>query len=535
MKLKIDNHEIEIDQPTTIYHAAQQVGVDVPVMCYKEGHDYFTSCMICEVKDKASGQVLPACSAYVTDGMDIDTHCEEIRERRKSTLELLLSEHVGDCEAPCQRVCSIHSEIPRMIREIKDNRMDDAIATIRRDMAIPAILERFCNAPCETGCRRSIHDEGVAIRHLTRFAAEWDLKRDNPYIPPTKDATGKTVAVIGSGVTGLSAAYYLAMEGHHPTIFEQNEKLGGRLLLEYDENQLPPWVLEGELKVLSGLGVQFESGVMIGKDVSMSQLQEQFDAVAIASGQIESVALETWGLEFSDKGIKANPKTGATSVQGVFAAGSVVKAPATILKLVQGAKTLARCINQFLHGEPLLGIVEMYNHKMGWLQEGEIEVFVSGSNPIPRIDPKNLEANGFSQAEAEEETTRCMHCDCRAKDHCSLRIHSDEYDAKQIEFKGETRAKHEHLNQNAGAVYEPGKCIKCGLCVRVTKDEGEEFGFTFVGRGFDIKAGVSLNKTLDQGLEKVAEKVVEACPTGALETNEKLPPNLAETNGNPEG
>ena len=524
MKLTIDNCELELDEPVTIYHAAKQVGVDIPVMCYKEGHDYFTSCMICEVKDKATGRVYPACSAPVVDGMEIDTQCEEIRERRKATLEVLLSEHIGDCEAPCQRLCAIHSEVPRMIREIKDEKMDDAIATIRRDMALPAILERFCNAPCEKGCRRTIHDEGVSIRHLTRYAAEWDLKREAPYIPPAKESTGKTVAIVGSGVTGLAIAYYLSLVGHSPTVFEQSDNLGGRLLTEHDEEQLPAWVLEGEFKVLRGMGVEFKTGVALGRDISLAQLGEQFGAVCLALGQAEPAALEALGLETTDKGIKLNPKTGQTLIEGVFAAGSVVKQQPAMLKLVQGAKGVAECISQFLNGQSITGIVEMYNHMMGRLQEGEIDIFVSGASPIPRIGSDGLELNGFSQAEAEEETTRCMHCDCRAKDHCSLRIYSDEYGAKQAEFKGETRAKHEHINQNAGAVYEPGKCIKCGLCVRVTKDEGEEFGFTFVGRGFDVKAGISLNQTLDRGLEKVAGKVIEACPTGALEENEKYQP-----------
>ena len=525
MKVKIDNHELELDEPTTIYHAAQDVGVEIPVMCYKEGHDYFTSCMICEVKDKTSGRVLPACSASVEDGMEIETQCEEIRERRKSTLELLLSEHIGDCEAPCQRVCSIHSEIPLMIRQIKDEQMDDAIATIRRDMAIPAILERFCKAPCETGCRRSIHDEGVSIRNLTRYAAEWDLKREQPYLPPTKASSGKKVAVIGSGATGLSTAYYLRMEGHEVTVMEKAEKLGGRLLTEYNETQLPPWVIEGELKVLIGMEINLKTGVCIGRDISFDQLNEQYDSILLACGKTETEALSSWGLEVTEKGVlKMNPKTGMTSQQGIFACGSVLTPQPSMLKLVQSSKSQALCISQFLHNEPIVGLVEMYNHKMGKLQEGEIDIFVSGASPIDRVEPEHVEIEGYSKGEAEEETTRCMHCDCRAKDHCSLRIYSDEYGAKQTEFKGETRAKHEHVNQNAGAVYEPGKCIKCGLCVRVTKDEGEEFGFTFVGRGFDVKAGISLNQTLDRGLEKVAEKVIEACPTGALEENEHYQP-----------
>ena len=117
-----------------------------------------------------------------------------------------------------------------------------------------------------------------------------------------------------------------------------------------------------------------------------------------------------------------------------------------------------------------------------------------------------------------------MHCDCRASHDCKLRIYSDEYGASQNQFKGEQRAKYVHVNQNAGAVFEPGKCIKCGLCVQVTHTEGEQFGFTFVGRGFDVTAGVSLDKSLPEGLERVADLVVEACPTGALSQNEKYVP-----------
>ena len=116
MKFKIDNHEIETTEDLTILQAAAKEGIEIPVLCYKEGHEHFTSCMICVVKDVTSGRVLPACSAHVVDGMEIETQAESIRVFRKSTLELLLSEHVGDCEAPCQRLCAVHAEIPKMIR-----------------------------------------------------------------------------------------------------------------------------------------------------------------------------------------------------------------------------------------------------------------------------------------------------------------------------------------------------------------------------------------------------------------------------------
>ncbi|HIG28894.1 MAG TPA: FAD-dependent oxidoreductase, partial [Verrucomicrobiales bacterium] len=296
MKLTIDNHELETDEPLTIFQAAEKVGIKVPVMCYKEGYDYFTSCMICMVKDQKTGMTHPACSAKIADGMQIETNCDEIQEHRKFTLELLLSEHVGDCEAPCQRLCAVHSEVPRMIREIKDNQMEDAIATIRKDMAIPSILERFCNAPCEKGCRRSIHDEGVSIRHLSRYTSDWDLKRENPYVPPRAPLTDKKIAIVGSGVSGLSLAYYLALLGHACTVFEKSELIGGRLNSAYDETQLPKWVKEGEINLLRKLGVEFKINVCIGLDLSMEQVVEQYDAIALTCGEVDAATIESFGV-----------------------------------------------------------------------------------------------------------------------------------------------------------------------------------------------------------------------------------------------
>jgi NAD-dependent dihydropyrimidine dehydrogenase PreA subunit len=181
---------------------------------------------------------------------------------------------------------------------------------------------------------------------------------------------------------------------------------------------------------------------------------------------------------------------------------------------------MAACISQLLDAKEITGLVDQYNHTIGRLQPDELAVFASHALEIPRVKPAESDTAGLGDAEALAESGRCLHCDCRANHDCNLRRYSDEYGAAQSGFKGEERASFVQVNRNSGVIYEPGKCVKCGLCVRITKKEGEQFGFTFVGRGFEVKAAVSLDRSLEEGLQKTAGKVVEACPTGALSSSD---------------
>ena len=522
MKITIDNQEFELDEPMTILLAAKKMGIEIPTMCYFDGYDPFTSCMICMIKETGSGAKLPACSAQAFDGMVVETQSDEIKKFRKSTLELLLSDHVGDCEAPCRRGCAVDLEIPRMIRETGANQMVEAVATVRRDVAIPSLLERVCHAPCETPCRRVLHDDALQIRHLALYASDWDLQQETQQLPEMKPASGKRVVIVGGGTTGLSAAHYLTVKGHACTILERAERAGGRLHTDFDERLIPDWAFEGEIKVLEAMGIQFEYSRSVDDQAALQALNEEYDAVLLACGEKNAEELEALGLEQGKKGIKYNAKTNQTANPAIFAAGNIVKPDKRLLKSAASAKDTSVLIDCYLEGTKIRLPDDVYDHRMGKLQDGEIDIFVDGANAIPRLEPTELDLKGFTREEAEVEATRCMHCDCREKDNCKLRDYSDDYEASQKHFKGEERAHHMHLNQDAGAVYEAGKCIKCGLCVHVTQKHGEDFGFSFLGRGYDLKTTVSLGKTLKEGLDKVAAEVVYACPTGALSANEKL-------------
>jgi hypothetical protein len=207
--LKINNKQIQVENGTSVMKAAQQMGIDVPNMCWHDELEHFTSCMLCLVKDKKNGKLFPSCSVKASEGLEVITDDSEIKEARQTALELLLSEHVGDCEAPCQIACPAHMNIPLMNRLIAAGKFDESLAVVKRDIALPAVLGRICPAPCEGACHRKTVDEAVSICLLKRFVGDEGAE---PEIIPAKK-TGKKVAVIGAGPAGLAAAYYLQLKG----------------------------------------------------------------------------------------------------------------------------------------------------------------------------------------------------------------------------------------------------------------------------------------------------------------------------------
>ena len=126
------------------------------------------------------------------------------------------------------------------------------------------------------------------------------------------------------------------------------------------------------------------------------------------------------------------------------------------------------------------------------------------------------EKDGFLPDAAIMESKRCKHCDCRNPETCKLREYSDYYEADQKRFNSGERKPVEKLIHREGIVYEPAKCIKCGICVTLTRQHQEAYGLTFIGRGFDVKVGVPFNHEIQVGLQKTAFEVANTCPTGAL-------------------
>ena len=475
--LKINGIAVTVDAGATVLDAAALASVEIPTLCHMKDCEPATSCMLCVVKQVEADGLLPACSAVAVDGMEIDTECEEVQAARRDTLNLLLSEHVGDCEAPCTRICPAHLDIPLMLREIEQGRMGSAAQIARRDLVIPATLGYVCPAPCQKGCRRGKIDETITIRELHRLAAE-TAEPESEGIP----ANGKQVAVIGSGPAGLACAWALCRMGYACSVIDEAREAGGSLR---DDEKLPLHVLDAEVARLGDRGIQFR----LGETISIHETTDEFDGIVFAGAQ-------TPESHFEDAVFAQEHKLAVRSVGFGKAA----------------ALELHRSLQESLP-EP----DAVFDSKIATLlRETELQELLKNSPA----------AEGQTQADdPAAEAARCLHCDCRKPASCKLREYSARYGANQREFLADARSHVQVIGQGGSVVYEPGKCIKCGLCVKITKRAGEALGLTFIGRGFSTKVAVPFDESLEDGLQQAAQACVETCPTGALafrDTEEKL-------------
>ena len=182
--------------------------------------------------------------------------------------------------APCKTACPAHVAVQGYLKLAKEGRYDDALALIKKDNPLPAVCGHVCNRRCEDACTRGTIDEAVAIDEVKRFLAERDLKAETRYIPKKtipslKGGFDEKIAIIGAGPAGLSCAYYLALTGYKPTIFEKNEEPGGMLRYGIPSYKLKKDLLAAEIDVIRELGVEIRCGVEIGKDITIEELREQ--------------------------------------------------------------------------------------------------------------------------------------------------------------------------------------------------------------------------------------------------------------------
>lgn len=182
---------------------------------------------------------------------------------------------------PCVALCPAGVDIPGYVALVKNRRYADAVKLIRKDNPFPSACAYICEHPCEARCRRRMIDDAINIRGLKRYAV--DHAGDVPN-PQNAQPTGKTVAVIGGGPGGLSAACYLSLMGHKVTVFEQRSKLGGMLRYGIPSYRFPREILDKEIESILSTGIEVKTGITVGSDVSFDELKNKYDALYIAIG-----------------------------------------------------------------------------------------------------------------------------------------------------------------------------------------------------------------------------------------------------------
>lgn len=680
LKIIIDGKELAAKRGQTILEVASENGIHIPTLCYDERLKPYGGCGICVVEVQGSSKLFRSCATEVTEGMVVFTNTPRVRKSRKLTLEMLLSDHTGDCLGPCTRACPAHVDVQGYIGLIANRRYREAVALIKERLPIPASIGRICPHPCEDACRRQLVEAPISIAHLKRFVADLDLKSGEPYRPEIRPATGKSVGIVGAGPAGLTAAYHLARDGHGVTVYDAMPQGGGMLRYGIPAYRLPKTVLDEEIRLIAEMGVRFCYNTRLGSDISIDLLRKRHDAIFLAIGAWKSssircpgenipgvlggidflreVALhgkaeignvvavigggntaidaartavrlgaervlilyrrtkaempaedkeiaeaEEEGVEFRflvspmeicarngrvcairlqkmqlgepdatgrrrpvpipgaeetlpvDTVIRAigqsvrpdglacfsltkwgtiavDENTMATEIPGVFAGGDVVTGPSIAIEAVAQGIKAAHAISAYLNGR-ILSPKNQYVVERQGLSEAEfIDHPRINRAEMPHLTPEERRYNfrevnlGLQEPDAQVEASRCLECGCRDYFECKLIRYAREYNVQPERLSGSKHREITSQDDHPFLELNSGKCILCGLCVRICDEVMGVTALGLVHRGFDTVVAPEFGLPLRESACVSCGQCAAVCPTGALMERQAIPKNV---------
>ncbi len=310
---------------------------------------------------------------------------------------------------PCTATCPLHCNAQGYVALISQGKLKEALALVKEKLPFPRILAYVCSRPCEQECKRIEIDRPISICDLKRVLVDQVEEPDVDFTPP--EEKGKKVAIVGSGPSGLTAAFDLRRMGYRVTVFESHDETGGLLTHGFPSYRLPREVIEKDLSILPKMGIEIRLHTAVGKDVSPESLSQSFDAVFLAVGTtgVESIASIFKGLKRTRRGtIEVNPLTLDTNLKGIFAGGDGVTGPGTIVESMAQGRKAAISIDRYLRGEDPLKDRESEGKQISPLRSLLPDTLrETREAPPSMIKPLGP---GLTLEDAMEEAKRCLNC-----------------------------------------------------------------------------------------------------------------------------
>ena len=297
IKLTINGVPCTGEQGETILEIARRHGIEIPTLCHDDRTAHYGACGVCVVEAEHTPKLLRSCSTVAGDGWVVHVDGPRAKQARKIALELLMSDHDGDCLGPCRLACPAGTDCQAYVKQVALGDTREAVRIVKEHLPLPASIGHVCPHPCEKDCRRNLVEEPISIANIKRFMAMDMLDKADKWKPEKAAPTGKKVGVIGGGPGGLTAAYYLALKGHDVTVTDFMPKMGGMLRYGIPEYRLPKAVLDAEIAEIAEAGVKYENNVTVGSDVSFEEYRSRFDVVVLAIGAWKSTPLGCPGEE----------------------------------------------------------------------------------------------------------------------------------------------------------------------------------------------------------------------------------------------
>jgi len=296
VRVVLDGQEARGYAGQTILSLCTDCGIEVPTLCHDPHLSIHGGCSLCLVEVKGARTLVRACVTEIVPGMEIRTDTDRVRLSRQTDLELLLSDHVGDCRPPCTLACPARGDVQGYVNLAAQGRYAESLAALHENVTLPASIGRVCPAPCEEVCRRNFVDEApVSIREIKRLVGDRCLETGDLGPIPRIEENGKSVAIVGGGPAGLSAGYFLRRLGYAVTLYERERRLGGMMRYGIPDYRLPPAVLDREIGWLLDHGIVVRTGTALGQDVTLDELRESHAAVLLALGCWRSSPLRVPG------------------------------------------------------------------------------------------------------------------------------------------------------------------------------------------------------------------------------------------------